>query len=246
MAVAPRVAVTTAIEDARPGRATAVTLGASYLAALEREHMTPVLLTPAHSPDAVAALLAICDGLVLTGGADVDPARFGATPHPALGSVVPERDALEWHVLELALQRNLPVLGICRGCQVLNVYLGGTLYQDLPAELPGALAHEQAGGWSEHAHEVRIAEDSRLRDIVGSATLSTNSFHHQSARDVAPALRAVAVSEDGVIEALESREHAWVVGVQWHPERGPAERAEDDPDRRLLRAFRDAVLRHGA
>jgi putative glutamine amidotransferase len=209
-----------------------------------RAGVAPVPLTPAHPGDAVASILAICDGLLLTGGDDVHPARYGMRPSPQLGAVSLERDALEWRALEIALTRGMPVLGICRGLQVLNVFLGGTLYQDLASELPGA--HGQSRGWGDAAHAVSVVEGSRLRRIIGAATLHSNSYHHQAVRALAPGLHAVAHAEDGVIEAVETPEPGWVVAVQWHPERGAADAPADDPDRRLFAAFGAAVAEHAA
>ncbi len=218
-----------------------VVLYTSYVEVLDRVGLVPVLLTPAHSPAAMRALMNACAGLVLTGGEDVDPRRYGQEPIEALGSVSPDRDRMEEAALAIALERDVPVLGICRGCQVLNVHFGGTLFQDVPTQLPNAARHEQAEPWGEAMHGVRVEPGSRLGGIV-APVLRINSFHHQAIRDVGAGLDVVAVADDGVVEAVEARDHAWVIGVQWHPERHEASAPDGDPDRLLFGAFRQAVL----
>jgi putative glutamine amidotransferase len=243
MADRPLVALTTSqLRESGAHARPSVFLYTSYIAALENFGMTPVLITPAHSKQSIDAILSSCGGLILSGGEDVDPARYGAAPSPALGSVMPERDEMEFHALGSALARDLPVFAICRGLQVLNVHLGGTLYQDLASEQPpGDITHQQRTPWSTKAHDVRVDADSMLCEIVGTDHFSINSFHHQAISQVAPSLRVVARAEDGLVEAVESRDHAWVLGVQWHPERHEAAAAETDPDKRLFSAFRDVV-----
>lgn len=241
----PRVALTTSFEPAggSHGRAQIV-LYANYVAALEEVGLAPVLLTPAHGKASITALLDACDGLVLSGGGDIDPARYGETPSATLDSVSAERDEAEFTALTIALERELPVFGICRGIQVLNVQLGGTLHQDLDTER--AANHPQSPSWSSRAHDVDVIDDTRLREIVGAARISVNSFHHQAVRQVAPRLRVSACAEDGVIEAVEMDDYPWCLGVQWHPERRAADSGPADPDRRLFEAFARAVARRRA
>ena len=242
--VAPlRVALTTPIDaqagvHARP----AVFLYTSYVRALQLYGMAPVLITPAHSPAAIDALLDVCAGLVLSGGEDVHPSRYGEEPSPALGSVEPRRDEMEFETLEQALRRELPVFGICRGLQVLNVHFGGTLYQDIMTDREGEhVPHEQAGSWFERAHDATVAPDSLLHSIVDVEHLHINSFHHQAVKHLGEDLRVVARAEDGLVEAIEHRAYPWVLGVQWHPERNEASTPATDPDRRLFAAFAGAV-----
>ena len=238
----PLVAVTTTLHpQGGSHRRPQVVVYASYMSVLDDVGLAPVLLTPVHSPAALQALMAQCSGLVLTGGEDVDPRRYGEEPIEALGAVTPARDELESAALGLALERDLPVLGICRGCQLLNVYFGGTLYQDLPTQRPGTGAHEQPG-WAGGSHDVHVQPGSRLHGIVAGPELWLNSFHHQAIRDVAPGLEVVARADDGVVEAVEARDRSWVIGVQWHPERHEASAPDGDPDRLLFGAFRQAVL----
>lgn len=244
----PLVALTTALEaKAGPHQKPRVTLNAAYIDALQRMGLAPLLLTPAHDAASLEALLDTCDGLVLSGGGDVEPSRYGASPGPILDSVLPARDEMEFAALGLALDREIPVLGICRGCQVMNVYLGGTLVQDIDTERPGAIGHRQTGSWNARSHDVRVVPGSKLHAAVGTTAFHVNTFHHQAIRDVAPSLTVTAVAEDGLIEGVESSTHPWVVGVQWHPERHEATSPDSDPDRRLFAAFHEAVLaRRGA
>jgi gamma-glutamyl-gamma-aminobutyrate hydrolase PuuD len=235
----PFVAVTTTLNPHGGGhRQPQVALYANYVRVLARVGVTPVLVTPAHEPEAIVRLVEACSGLVLTGGEDVDPSRYGEEPVPEIGTVNPGRDAMEWRALDAALERELPVLGICRGMQVLNVYFGGTLYQDLPTQWGTDAVHYQEKPWGEHSHQVRCEDESLLHGILGECLpLEINSFHHQAVKDLAPNVRPTAVATDGLIEGVEAVDHDWVVGVQWHPERHEAEAPESDPNILLLSAF---------
>jgi len=243
----PLTAITaTIVPEAGVYRRPEIALYAVYLSVLERQQLASVMLTPAHSRRSCRELLRHCHGLVLSGGEDLDPARYGERALPELGTVNPARDEMEFGALETALERRIPVLGICRGLQLLNVYFGGTLYQDVGTQFPGALRHLQEEAWGLHSHEAHIVETSRLAEIVGGTRIRINSFHHQAIKDLAPGLVEVARAEDGLIEAVEARDHRWVLGVQWHPERHEAKAPEADPDRRLLAAFADAVRARAA
>jgi putative glutamine amidotransferase len=236
------VALTTpiAVPDGADGRQQ-ISLWANYIAALENAGLTAVLVTPAHSISSVAELVSRCSGLVLSGGVDVDPARYGEDPMPQLGRVSAERDAVEFAALEAAFERDMPILGICRGCQVLNVFMGGTLYQDIETQYPGALAHRQTEPWGRRPHAARVEPGTRLDALVGARELCINSFHHQAIRTVAPGLKVSAWAEDGLIEAIEAPARRWVVGVQWHPERQEASAEKTDTDVLLFDAFGKAV-----
>ena len=185
------------------------------------------------------------DGLLLTGGSDLDPAYYGEKPLPELGVILPERDAFEIAVLEHAVQRGVPVFGICRGMQVLNVALGGTLYQDLPSQLEdGSIAHRQQMPKWQWTHEVEADAGSEVAKIMQSTDLRVNSYHHQAIKALADGLAAVAHASDGVIEAVESHDlsERWVVGVQWHAE---AMRDTEGPEHRnLFEAHVAAAERH--
>jgi putative glutamine amidotransferase len=240
-----RVALTTTIDKyagshARP----AIFLYTSYIEALESFGLAPMLITPSHSARGIDALMDACCGLVLSGGEDVDPSRYGEEPSPALGQVEPLRDAMEFRALECALERGLPVFGICRGLQVLNVHFGGTLYQDIATDRAGEqLVHEQPQPWGARSHDARIKPDSLLAGILGEERLHINSFHHQAVKHLAPGLRVVARADDGLVEAIEHTEYPWLLGVQWHPERNEAATRDADPDWKLFGAFRAAVER---
>lgn len=238
----PLVGLTTTVDnEAGSQRKPAVFLYTRYISALEQVGLAPVLITPGHSPDAIAALVSACCGLVLSGGEDVDPARYGEAPSPALGSVERSRDAAEYHAVECALERGMPIFGICRGMQLLNVYFGGSLYQDIPTEFRGELQHQQLEPWEKRSHCATVEQGSRLHGIVGDERLFINSFHHQAVKELAPPLRTSARADDGIIEGIEHPGHDWLVGVQWHPERNEATTPDTDPDRRLFLSFRDAV-----
>jgi gamma-glutamyl-gamma-aminobutyrate hydrolase PuuD len=238
----PLVAVTTTlVPDGGVHRRPQAVLYASYLDVLEHIGLASVLATPAHRGPSLQSLLDRCAALVLTGGEDVHPGRYGEDPIPELGKVNEVRDDMELAALSLALERDLPVLAICRGCQLLNVFFGGTLYQDLPTQFPGALLHDQREGWGQGSHVAYVDPSARHARIFGSDELWINSHHHQGIKDLAPGLRVIARAEDGLIEAIEHVDRHWVVGVQWHPERHEADAPDTDPDRRLFAAFRRAV-----
>lgn len=235
----PFVALTTTLDpEGGDYRKPLVGVFANYLRVLTRTGLTPVLITPAHDPDQVTDLLDVCSGLVLSGGEDIDPSRYGEDPVPELETVSQLRDAMEFATVDAALERELPIFGICRGMQLLNVYFGGTLYQDLTTQRDNQLGHAQRAPWGHHQHKVRCAEGSRLHEILGECMpLEINSFHHQAVKDLAPNLRCTAEAEDGLIEGIEATDHDWVVGVQWHPERHEAEAPNSDPNIRILEAF---------
>jgi gamma-glutamyl-gamma-aminobutyrate hydrolase PuuD len=186
----------------------------------------PVLLPPFPGIEQATRRL---DGLVLAGGGDIDPAEFGAQPHPRTGAVRPDRDAAEFALVTAALASGLPLLGICRGLQVLNVALGGTLHQHLP-ELVGHEEHSPLpGGYG--SHQVRVAPGSRLAGVLGDGRFAVPTHHHQAIDRLGRDLVATAWTDDGVIEAVESgrEDDAFLLAVQWHPEAG------DDP--RLFHAL---------
>jgi putative glutamine amidotransferase len=215
---APLIGVTTAIStDGSPDRAY---LNRAYLHAVQQAGGIPLLLPPQLTEASWQALSSHMDALILTGGGDVEPARYGAAADPATTDVSPARDALELALTRRALEEQRPILAICRGIQVLNVALGGTLAQDLAGAGTDGIAHAQKEPRDQPTHPVRIAvEGTRLGRIVGAAELAVNSFHHQAIARVGHRLREVAWAPDGVVEAVELVETArFVIGVQWHPE----------------------------
>lgn len=213
----PLIGLTTSVTiDATPQRAY---VNSAYLTAIQQAGGIPVLLPPQLDEEARAALADRLDGLVLSGGGDVDPARYGEPPHPRTAEVSPARDALEIALVHRALERDTPLLAICRGVQVLNVALGGTLYQDLGDDPGGPIEHTQTDPRPRPTHTVKVAtEGTRLGAIVRDAELAVNSFHHQGLRRLGDGLRAVAWAPDGLVEAVELAGDRLVVGVQWHPE----------------------------
>jgi putative glutamine amidotransferase len=173
-------------------------------------------------PDTLRAVYKHLDGLLIPGGVDVDPTTFGEAPHPKLGRIDPARDRVEMTLVRWAVEDEKPVLGLCRGLQIMNVALGGTLYQDLEAQMPGAIKHDYFptyGYEREHlAHEVTLAPPSRLRGLMERDRIMVNSMHHQGVKLLAPSLVASGTAPDGLIEAAESPNGHFFVGVQWHPE----------------------------
>jgi putative glutamine amidotransferase len=234
----PRSACTVAVTASiRPdGDTSRVRLTAAYVTALERAGLVPLIVPPLSDADAAASVLDSVAGLVLTGGEDVDPARYGETRHEKVRSVNPARDATEAVLVEEARARGMPVLAICRGIQILNVALGGTLVQDIPSQCETTIDHDDAGARTSRTHDVEIESGSLIAKAVGAERVAVNSFHHQSVKQVAEGMRVTARSPDGVIEGIESTdEDWWVMGVQWHPEE-----MNDSPepwDRGLFKAF---------
>ncbi|MFB5198470.1 gamma-glutamyl-gamma-aminobutyrate hydrolase family protein [Neobacillus sp. KR4-4] len=178
----------------------------------------PVIL-PYINPEMAIETIALCDGIILSGGEDVDPKLFGQDPHPHLGPTTPERDVAEIAMVKFALENNIPILAICRGVQILNVALGGTLIQDIPSQVKEPIQHNQKIDRSRETHWVTIATDSKLFEMVGSERVRVNSLHHQAIDKVANDLRVVAQSSDGIVEAVEYiHPTTFTIGVQWHPE----------------------------
>jgi putative glutamine amidotransferase len=215
---APFIGITTSVTvGTNPERAF---VNASYLRAVERAGGIPVLLPPHLSEQARAALWERIDGVLLTGGGDIDPARFDEPAHPTVADVSPLRDALELELVGRALDAQVPLFAICRGLQVLNVALGGTLYQDLPTDMPGPINHSQSAPRHEATHAVKVmGEGTRLGSIFGASELEVNSFHHQAIKRLGRGLRDVAWAPDGVIEGVEmDGPDRFVIAVQWHPE----------------------------
>ncbi|HLY31923.1 MAG TPA: gamma-glutamyl-gamma-aminobutyrate hydrolase family protein [Ktedonobacterales bacterium] len=210
----------------------------SYARAIERAGGAPVFIPLAESDHLDAICDTLCtrlDGLLLSGGADIDPAFYHEERLPECGEIEPERDLLELALTRRAMKQGLPIFGICRGIQLLNVACGGSLYQDIQAQRPESLRHPQ----TEHprdfrAHSIRIEGASRLATITGAQAHQVNSLHHQAVKDAGAGLTVTAWAEDGVIEAMEARDYPFALAVQYHPE----ELAESDPfSQQLFVAF---------
>lgn len=194
-----------------------VALGLSYLKAIEAAGGLPLVIPPMPAR-ALGPLSERLHGLCLSGGPDIHPAAYGADPDPQLGPTEPEADRFELDLTSEALARNLPILAICRGAQVLNVATGGTLVQHLPDRFRGGLEHRQSAAAEEVTHDVELATGSLTAGVLGSAELAVNSFHHQAVEQLGRGLLAVGWSADGVVEAIEAPVRDFVVGVQWHAE----------------------------
>jgi putative glutamine amidotransferase len=211
----PAIGITISYDQKRPGFHL---LREDYLRSVEQAGGLPLVLAPGRPEDA-PELLQRVDGLLLTGGGDVDPALFGEERHRSVTSIVRERDDFEIALARKALERDLPLLAICRGQQVLNVAAGGTLVQDIPSQVAGGIDHDPERERWETTHDVAIVPGTRLRSILGRDTVAVNSFHHQSVKDVGRGLVVSARSpQDAVVEGLEAPDRRFAVAVQWHPE----------------------------
>ena len=218
----PRIGITGVSRVVQGNERTGVNV--AYVSSVLRAGGLPLILSPLVPAELTGALADTLDGVLLTGGEDVAPSLYGAAPHPALGDVDPRRDQLEAGLVRAAHERGVPVLGICRGIQLINAAMGGTLWQDLATELPEALAHNQQAGRTARTHSVTTLAGTRVAAAAHAGSFEVNSFHHQAVRRLAPGLVATATAPDGIIEAVESAPGApWLLAVQWHPEEFHAE-----------------------
>jgi len=243
----PLIGITTSTTDREQNAAKPAASHANlaYSQSILRAGGLPLLLPNSLPPKDADAAMSGLHGLLLTGGGDVDPVNWGEAPHPKLGFVDPQRDSLEMALLRAALRRDMPVLGICRGVQLMAVALDGDLWQDIPSQLPACDVHFQQPPRHLAHHSVRITPDSPLARIFqpehtrdADYRLQVNSFHHQAVRKSGPALAPIAWSDDELIEALAAPDAVFVLGVQWHPE----EMAATDPlQARLFAAFVEAA-----
>lgn len=218
-----------------------------YLLAVAESGGAPVMIPLlARDEAALRAVYDRLDGVLIPGGVDMDPGTFGEAHHPRLGNIDPDRDAVELALTRWAVDDRKPLLGLCRGSQVINVALGGDLYQDLASQVPEALKHDYfpTAGFSRDylAHPVELTSGSRLAAILGTGQARVNSMHHQGLRTVAPGLTVSAVAPDGLVEAVESSNGHYMVGVQWHPE---SLVEQDRGMRRLFTSFVEAARRGG-
>jgi putative glutamine amidotransferase len=217
-----------------------------YVAAADAGAVPVMIPLFDEDPETLRALYDRLDGVLLAGGVDMDPATFDEASRPELGKTDHARDAVELQLAKWAVEDRKPVLGLCRGHQVLNVAMGGSLWQDIGSQVPSAIKHDYfpTAGYARDylAHEVNIAPDSRLHAAFKAPTIQVNSMHHQAVKVLAPALRASAHAPDGLIEAVESGTEHFLVGVQWHPE---IFEDRDPGTRKLFRTFVDAARRAG-
>lgn len=189
-----------------------------YMKAMERCGALPIMLPLTTDHTELDDALSLCQGLLLTGGHDVGPYVYGEVPHPACGTPCRARDTMEGYFLDRALEQGLPILGICRGIQFMNAHLGGNLYQDLPSEYPCTVEHHMTPPYDRKAHDVEVLAGTQLAGIIGAGIHAVNSYHHQAVRTVAPGLKVMATSEDGLVEAIAVQGQPFAIGVQWHPE----------------------------
>jgi len=200
----------------------------SYIRSVLRAGGVPVVLPINDNPEALKKMIAIIDALIMTGGEDVDPSKYFEEPLPFLERINPERDVFDIALVKLAVESGIPVLGICRGHQVMNVAFGGTLYQDIPAQIKtGVLKHRQQAPFWYGTHLVQLEKNSVLAKILGKTTVITNSFHHQAVKEAAPGFVVTGRTNDGVVEAMEMKDNPKVFSVQFHPE-GPTEHGSDE------------------
>jgi len=221
-----------------------LTLGEAYVAAVRAAGGLPVLIPLGLSEEDLASLIERLDGVVFSGGGDMEPACYGGQPHTKVYGVDKDRDRVELKLYQEVFDREKPFLGICRGIQVLNVALGGTLYEDIMDQHEGGMKHSY---WQTHprsylAHMVQVSEDSRLASILGKPVVEVNSLHHQGLREIAPSLQVTAVAPDGIVEGVELPGHPFGMGVQWHPE----SLQEHEPMRAIFRALVQAAQENQA
>jgi putative glutamine amidotransferase len=216
---APLIGITT-FRRIKEGQVTQHAISEMYVQAVVRAGGVPVLIPVELKQAEAEVLTARLDGLLLSGGGDIHPERYGGKPHPKVGSVDDDRDELEINLVQLAVEAGLPFLGICRGIQVINVALGGTLYQDIATQCEHPIRHAYYPDWPRdlRAHGMKAEPDSQLAKIAGSTAFEVNSLHHQGLRDIGDGLRAAAWAPDGLVEAVELVGHPFGIGVQWHPE----------------------------
>lgn len=216
-----------------------VALAEAYVKALAEAGASPVLIPTDLDEDDLAALFSRLDGIVFTGGGDIHPAYYHTAEHPKVDEVDTARDRTEFYLLNRVIEEGKPFLGICRGIQLVNVGLGGTLYSDIADQVPNALRHDWYPDWPrDHlAHSVQLESSSLLGKLLGQTEIHVNSLHHQAIAKLAPGLKPTAYAPDGIIEGVELPDHPFGLAVQWHPEWLTA----SAPMRALFKAFVEAA-----
>lgn len=195
-----------------------VFLNRSYLEAVRHFGGIPLVIPAEAELEEQAFLLSQCDGLVLTGGDDIDPSLYGEAKLNDTVCPAPERDLREPRLCAMAMERQMPILGICRGLQIMNVYFGGTLYQDIPTQLETTLTHQMERSFDGVAHDCVLVPGSPLHSMAGCDCIGVNSFHHQAIKDLAPGLAVMGKASDGIVEAVWKPDYRFLWAVQWHPE----------------------------
>jgi putative glutamine amidotransferase len=193
----------------------------TYTDAIVAAGGVPLIIPVIDDLGVLRALYDRVDGILISGGGDIDPHKYGEAPLPGLGPTDPARDDIELPLASWAVEDGKPLLGICRGSQVINVALGGTLYQDIPSQIHTSLVHDSSftrQDWTYMAHDLRLDPGSKLAQVFGTTSFYTNSLHHQSLKAIAPGLHAVGWAPDGVVEAIEGNNGHFLFGIQCHPE----------------------------
>ena len=191
----------------------------AYVSAIECAGGLPLLIPYVTDGATISEYVSLSDGIFFTGGADIDPSIYGEMPSPNLGKLQKRRDELEMRIFAEAIKTRVPILGICRGMQMINVALGGTLFQDIPTEYDTPIKHKQIEGDFEPSHSVNITVGTPLAAIIGCEKMCANSFHHQALKRVGEGLCVMAHADDGMIEAVYLEDHPYLLAYQWHPER---------------------------
>ena len=208
-----------------------------YLEGIREAGGLPFVFPFTSKEEELRQLLALCEGVLFTGGQDVSPGLYQEAPLEGLIEGCEKRDEMEGMVLSLCMEEDKPILGICRGIQFINVAMGGTLYQDLPLQHPSEVDHRQSPPYDLPIHEVRIAAGTPLKDCLGREIIGVNSCHHQAVKDLAPGLKEMATSPDGLVEAVYRPESRFLWAVQWHPE---FSHETDENSSKIFRAFVEA------
>jgi len=233
----PLIGITTNRSQNGYGQPT-VMLMQSYVNAVIQAGGVPVLIPSLITEDGWNVAYSRLDGILFSGGGDISLQHFPGESHPRIDDVDPSRDSIELNFVNTAASDGKPFLGICRGCQVVNVALGGTLFTHIPDQLTNALDHDYPGNKRTIlVHEVKIEEGTRLAEIYGEPIIKVNSLHHQGLKDIAPSLRVTGYSSDGLVEAVELPDHPFGLAVQWHPEW----LTEQESTRNLFRKFVEAA-----
>jgi putative glutamine amidotransferase len=209
----------------------------NYIQAMIQAGACPLMIPPGLNQEDLGDLLSRLDGILFSGGGDIHPQFYGAELHPLVSDVDLERDKLELALLEKSLQQRMPILGICRGFQLINIGLGGSLYEDIQEQKPQSDKHNYSSGWPRDylAHPVTLETGNFLAKLIGQTQIEVNSLHHQGIRQLAAGLEVLGSAPDGILEAVQIKDYPYGVAVQWHPEEMPG-----DPGMRAL--FRSFVM----
>ena len=215
----------------------------TYSKALEDSGALPVVIPYTKNEENLDGYVELCDGFLFSGGVDIEPRRFGEETHDTCGVIQLRRDELEFAIFDRALAKKKPMMAICRGIQLVNVALGGSLYQDIPTEIPSEIAHRQKEARHVPSHSVNVISDTPLAALVGKEKMVANSFHHQAIKTLGNGLCPMAKADDGIIEAVYYTGDTFIRGYQWHPERIYT---LDEDNKKLFDEFIDYIKNHRA